>query len=319
MLKILFLLVSIVCFQPYSQSQAQSNNTKLHTFSKIDSTSEEILTGDTIQKHLIVTIDNIPKQKDWLEVFKIVVATVLGGLILWLFQYFTQTKQNRRQEFENRINNYLEHQHHILNDIKGSVKIFHLKEEFQGRQFFIISRKYIKILYKICYLKGQIGEGLILHATTDEILPATLLLFHSECPFRKQIDEDTFNINKDNELEISKHIYRFYFEYFKDYIGHYFRHLYNILNYIEQNEYRISKYEDPNFLAKMIQARMSAAELFMLFYNSIMPGFEKMYEKVNKYCLIENLLVEDLLNPIHKEFYNESEDCKMKTKEDLLK
>ena len=289
------------------------------------STLEDIFEGLSTEenKPISVIIDNIPEpESGWVEVFKIVFATVIGGLILWLFQYFTQVKQNRKQEFENRINSYLEHQQYILNDIKVDVSISQGTyspekwNRYEGRDFFIFSRYLLREMYSFLlqpYAVQEFAERL----ATDVITVDSLVQLHDEFPFRNELDDGEYIPTKDKELQISRLLYEFYFTHYKDHIGHYFRHLYNILDYISEKKKMFGrKSKEPQFLADMIQARLSAAELFMLFYNGIIPGFKKMYNEITTYNVIENLAKQDLLNPdIHPDFYPE---CKMKSMENLL-
>lgn len=109
-------------------------------------------------------------------------------------------------------------------------------------------------------------------------------------------------------------IYRRFFNVHEE-CGNYFRHLYRILYFISQSEneeindvrdekiqQQISKrYFD---LAQIIQAQMSTRELLMIFYNSF--SFPKLKEMLIKYNILENLTIENLINPNHNciEEYN---------------
>ncbi len=79
-------------------------------------------------------------------------------------------------------------------------------------------------------------------------------------------------------------------------VGHYFRHLFNILKYIHKNRWWI----DTKFYAGLIQAQMSEPELFVFFYNGL--RFKKVEEFINKYNLIENLAKQDLMKSEHVSF-----------------
>ncbi|WP_421948596.1 putative phage abortive infection protein [Phaeodactylibacter xiamenensis] len=103
------------------------------------------------------------------------------------------------------------------------------------------------------------------------------------------------------------------FQQHHDQLGHYFRHLFNILNFIEQKEAEElsstapseeqsaqiqSKYKR---YANLIQAQMTTSELKLLFYNALCFG--KMKRLMHKYDFLENLSLEDLLKPDHGSFY----------------
>lgn len=89
--------------------------------------------------------------------------------------------------------------------------------------------------------------------------------------------------------------------------GHYFRHLYRILKFIELNETReLNMLRNDEQLsvknkyleyAQFVQAQMSIEELLVIFYNSFC--FPKMKGMLIKYNLLENLNVENLIKPEH--------------------
>ncbi len=89
--------------------------------------------------------------------------------------------------------------------------------------------------------------------------------------------------------------------------GHYFRHLYRILKFIELNETReLNMVRNDEQLsvknkyleyAQFVQAQMSIEELLVIFYNSFY--FPKTKSMLIKYNLLENLNVEKLIKPEH--------------------
>lgn len=67
-------------------------------------------------------------------------------------------------------------------------------------------------------------------------------------------------------------------------LGHYFRHLYHILRYIE-----LAEVENKKVYRDFLQAQMSNEELFLLFFDSLSNyGYPKMYNVVSD-GLLENL------------------------------
>lgn len=94
----------------------------------------------------------------------------------------------------------------------------------------------------------------------------------------------------------------------RDNCGHYFRHLYHIMAFVEDSENRElkattdSKLEDDvcaryKMYAQFIQAQMSSEELLMLFYNSFC--YPKAKDLIVKYDLLENLHIEKLIKREH--------------------
>ena len=105
-----------------------------------------------------------------------------------------------------------------------------------------------------------------------------------------------------------KGIYGFYFLKFHYAAGHYFRHLYHILDFIEKSENKVISLasdtkeieminDDFRKYASFVQAQMSSFELLLLFYNSFC--FPKMLRLIKKYNILENLAVEDLIDKSH--------------------
>ena len=105
-----------------------------------------------------------------------------------------------------------------------------------------------------------------------------------------------------------KSMYAFYFTKFHYVAGHYFRHLYHILIFIEQSEDSLIKSaKDENEIIEIkqmtkkyvdfLQSQMSSFELMLLFYNS--QSFPKALNLVIKYNVLENLAVEDLIDKSH--------------------
>ena len=90
--------------------------------------------------------------------------------------------------------------------------------------------------------------------------------------------------------------------------GCYFRHLYRILFFIEDSEnieLSMAKNEDERErvekrfyeYAQFVQAQMSTHEMLLVYYNSF--SFPNLKRLLIKYCLLENLTIENLIKPEH--------------------
>jgi hypothetical protein len=140
-----------------------------------------------------------------------------------------------------------------------------------------------------------------------------------------------YNITKENweysqnlnPTEMAKFTYAIFFNKFHFAIGHYFRHIYHILNFLEITEIEKSSSKKEikekqkillefHQFANFVQAQMSTPELFLLFYNSL--SFPKLQKLLIKYNLLENLPVEDLLNFEHSKI----DGIKLKSRKELL-
>ncbi len=71
----------------------------------------------------------------------------------------------------------------------------------------------------------------------------------------------------------------------REYLGHYFRHLYNIVKYIDA-----ASVENKQLYANLLRAQLSTVEHLLLFYNCLSSyGVEKFKPLVEKYALFENM------------------------------
>lgn len=136
---------------------------------------------------------------------------------------------------------------------------------------------------------------------------------------------------KVDELNKCKAIYILYFIHYSSTIGHYCRHLYNILKYMDQvkidilvmvrnnfegNE-RIVKMVDVNKrfkrYAAFLQSGLSMSEMGILFYNSLIyPKAKKLYLRYN---LLENLQDVYLIKSEHKDLIK---DFKCKSSDEMI-
>lgn len=95
-------------------------------------------------------------------------------------------------------------------------------------------------------------------------------------------------------------------------LGHYFRHLYNIVKYIDT-----ASVKNKQIYANLLRAQLSTVEHLLLFYNCLSSyGIKKFKLLVEKYALLENM-PEDTIDielnddSKHKDFY---ELCAFKEK-----
>lgn len=103
-------------------------------------------------------------------------------------------------------------------------------------------------------------------------------------------------------------MYNLYFDKYHYVAGHYFRHLYHILDFAETTmKKQILTAKDANSkdeiirdfrkYVSFIQAQMSSYELMLLYYNCF--SYPKMAELIKTNRFLENLAVEDLIDSSH--------------------
>ena len=103
------------------------------------------------------------------------------------------------------------------------------------------------------------------------------------------------NINSSYEIFLSR---------YQPSIGHYFRHLYNTIKFVDQHKF-IKEFEDKKPYTNLIRAQLSSNELGLLFYNCLSDRGAKFKCLVEKYALLEDMDFEKLLDPDHRPFYSE--------------
>ena len=118
----------------------------------------------------------------------------------------------------------------------------------------------------------------------------------------------THSQNSEIAEQTKDHINALYEEFLSQYqwgdIGHYFRHLYNTVKFVDQHKF-IKEFEDKKSYTNLIRAQLSSNELGLLFYNCLSDRGAKFKCLVEKYALLEDMDFEGLLEPEHRSLYSE--------------
>jgi len=109
--------------------------------------------------------------------------------------------------------------------------------------------------------------------------------------------------NKNLNIDILKSSYNTFFESNGWQIGHYFRNLYRIVKYIDEQ-----KISNKDFYIGILRAQLSSNELFLLFYNGASDLGEKKFKPlIEKYSLLENITLTKIEHPhVELRFYKKS-------------
>lgn len=244
--------------------------------------------------HIYNSIISFVSNKDF-------IIPLVAVIVAWLLAFFPQRKQSIQRTIFDLMKNQMELLNRIeFKGLKSQSYFVHAKKILHFLYLFI-SSEYVETI-RFTNDAGAVnytdyGIKIQALANLDEELSINIDDFYVKRP-KKQVGEDEIKFEK-RKVE---YIYNYFFEYHFSYVGHYFRHLFNILKFIHKNVFLINR----KFYTNLIQAQMSAPELFVLFYNGI--KFKKMEHFINKYSMIENLAKQDLMNIQHSQFYT----CKMK-------
>lgn len=144
------------------------------------------------------------------------------------------------------------------------------------------------------------------------------------------VKESNVKLAKEKETEelMCCSIYGHVFLRYQEQLGHYFRHLYNIVKFLDNEKERcLKEIKDDNNLAQLqlsvekrfsdyfsfIQSMLTSSELAVLFYNSMLfPKAKKLYVK---YGMFDNLLDSKLIKKEHATFVD---GAKLKNKKELF-
>ena len=108
-----------------------------------------------------------------------------------------------------------------------------------------------------------------------------------------QLEEDTARLRQMSFETIREEVNSLFSEAMSHYgdvsFGHYFRHLYHLMKYVDESEQ-----EDKGLYMTFIQAQMSNDELFFLFFNALSDyGYPKSYRIIERYAFLRNLSYSD--------------------------
>lgn len=250
-----------------------------------------------------------------------------------------ETKEEfKDQNFQTTFFNLLKTQNQLADDISatiGELKSYDREEyrEVNGRKFFNQSKYQLQRIDRALSRKRYATysrwseEDEYEYGPTSSWEASDMTRSMREVFTLKfyRIDEDTLNSSKDQSpIERAERLYAIFFDKFYFAIGHYYRHFYHILLFLEdteneklskalEEEERMSIKKEFRQFAEFVQAQMSTPELFLLFYNAL--SFPKLQRLLIKYNTLENLPIEDLISPEH----NGINGVNLKSRMELLK
>jgi hypothetical protein len=249
--------------------------------------------ADTKESSNHIIIDNW-QEKDsfWSQFFSILIPTLLVAFLTWILTYLPQKNQNFRNMFFDLLNQQSE----ILNRISVEVIKSSKQYKYEGVHFFKYFNQTLHKLYD--FISQEIEEPERLENETLNLSDSAMSknelreFYNNRYKTKRKISD------LEHELFTSLYIYNFLFDKHADSIRNYFRHLYHIYHYLDSSKLIFGKKK----LADLIQARMTDSELLVLFYNGL--KYQRMQEYIIKFDIIENLYIEDLLDPFHQRFYH---------------
>lgn len=207
----------------------------------------------------------------------------LAGLLFIYIAFLGQREQIINQQLELRFSRYEMKSTRL--EMLGQVEQMKKQHELMGHQrfentFFQLIRQQQEIINGI-----DIGES----STGRDCFKIFYRRLQSQHPQSRELD----SVNKS------------YLRFIKDRnndadLGHYFRHLYHIVKFVDANS------NNPKTYTNFIRAQLSSYELLMLFYNCISEyGRDKFKPLIEKYSLLKNMPKDSVFNTDHLNFYKD--------------
>ena len=106
----------------------------------------------------------------------------------------------------------------------------------------------------------------------------------------------------DKDIDI---VWQDFFESYQSMVGHYFRHLYNTVKFVDRHDF-LDEFEQRKSYTNLLRAQLSSHELGILFYNCLSHRGAKFKSLVEKYSLLENMDKDLLLNEEHMNLYEKT-------------
>jgi putative phage abortive infection protein len=104
-------------------------------------------------------------------------------------------------------------------------------------------------------------------------------------------------------LELAKRIYFDEFRTFEGTLGPYFHSLYHILKFVDDRPLPVDRADERRRYTNFVRARLSFAELIILFYSGLSDQAAGMRSLIERHALLKHLAPDRLLDPEHRAAY----------------
>lgn len=108
---------------------------------------------------------------------------------------------------------------------------------------------------------------------------------------------------KSGSLDLVKRIYLEEFRNFEGTLGPYFHSLYHILKFVDDRPLPLDRADERRRYTNFVRARLSFAELIILFYSGLSEQGAGMRSLIERHALLKHLAPDRLLDPEHRAAY----------------
>jgi len=230
-----------------------------------------------------------------------------GAFIYAYLTFYHEQKNNKLtnqiKDFENRFFKMVENLQFIVSQIKIKVPITtatddnNIKKINNQYNVLLVANENDKVINRIydnrpIDLVGRESTHILLKKLL-EILPKITI-------------EDIWSEGQEDTQRESLRYDEFYDKYFY-LLGHYFRFIYHILKYVEEQKFEDTLFNKKDYV-DILQAQISTDEMGLIFYNAVFnkkarikaTGVDKFHNLLEKYKFLENIDDKSLLKSEHK-------------------
>lgn len=182
--------------------------------------------------------------------------------------------------------------------------LINLKEQrtYNNRQVF--ETNFFQMLSHLNEITKDVGYTKTHMTDPDSIYYGREAVFHLANIFKNYYGYNLFRSQGNYDKDRLENVIINFESFWDDHGGklsHYFRWLYNILNFIESKDDI-----DKDFYVKLIFAQLSNQELFLIFYSALTPRGFNFQKFIIKYQMMSNFESSELLDESHSKFMSEA-------------
>lgn len=197
-------------------------------------------------------------------------------------EFKIQNETLRQQRFENTLFQLIGIHHEVIDKLS-------FQPQGLGVNLDIVEKREM-LAQAVKDLQAQLKSALI-EDSTDEKSKIT-----------KSVEPQTF---EEAYEKLTKGYHKFYFELYKQVLSHYFRNIYHVFKFIYTSD--LIKPEQLKFYSSIARAQLSSDELFLIFYNSLIPdlGYPNFLFLAKELDIMQNFDFELISEfKFHREIYN---------------
>lgn len=183
--------------------------------------------------------------------------------------------------------------------------LINLKEQRANNNRQIFETNFFQMLNHLNEITKDVGFTKTHMEDPDSIYYGREAIFHLASIFKNYYGYNLFNHGSDYEKDKIENVIINFESFWDDHGGklsHYFRWLYNMLNFIESK-----KDIDKGFYVKLISAQLSNQELLLMFYSALTPRGFNFQKFIIKYQMMSNFESSELLDESHSKFMSKAD------------